>query len=258
MGKFIALQHMQNSLEMKKIGVGIDDDKKVMLLLMIFGSLLSIIIAAVVTTRINHEIRRRNKIEDELEDRVDQRTAELSYIASHDTLTGLPNRTIFNEQLQNAIYLARRYRTCAALLFLDLDKFKSLNDKYGHAAGDHALVEVARRIKKNIRNSDILSRIGGDEFTIVLNNIRRERDALDVCNKIIESVSQPIAWKERQCHLGVSIGVTFFMSDERSADMLLTEADNAMYVAKAAGRNGYHISKHADREDNLLKFQRPA
>ncbi|NOR51351.1 MAG: diguanylate cyclase, partial [Gammaproteobacteria bacterium] len=140
MGRFIALQQMHNSLDMREISNNINDDKKIMLILMVFGSLLSIAIAYVVTHKINHEIRNRNEIEEELEDRVDERTAELSYIASHDVLTGLPNRTIFNEQLQNAIYLASRYNTCAALLFLDLDGFKGLNDSFGHSAGDYALI----------------------------------------------------------------------------------------------------------------------
>ena len=257
MGKFIALQHMHNSREMKSISDNIAGDKKVMLLLMIFGSFLSIVIAVVVTTKINHETLRRNKIEDELEDRVEQRTEELTYIASHDILTTLPNRAVFNEQLQSSIYQAKRYQRCAALLFMDLDGFKSLNDTFGHSAGDHALVEVSHRLKEVIRNSDILARVGGDEFTIILNNIRREEEAINVCNKIIESVNQSLIWKGMQCQLGISIGVTFFINDSRSMDVLLTEADDAMYVAKAAGKNGFHISKESDREDNVLKFKRP-
>ncbi|MCW8888528.1 MAG: diguanylate cyclase [Gammaproteobacteria bacterium] len=258
MGKFIALQHMHNSLEMRAISVNIDDDKKVMLILMIFGSVLSIVIASVVTIKINHEISNRSKIEGELEDRVEQRTEKLTYIASHDILTTLPNRGVFNEQLQNSIYQAQRYQKCAALLFLDLDGFKSINDTYGHQAGDHALVEVSNRLKGVIRNSDILARVGGDEFTIILNNINRENEAISVCNKIIEAVNRPITWNNKRCHLGVSIGITFFINDRRDADLLLTEADDAMYVAKAKGKNRYHISKHADREDNVLKFKAPS
>jgi len=255
MGKFIALQHMHNSLEMRKIGGDIDDDKRAMLLLVIFGSLLSIVIAAVVTSKIKHEISSRNKIENELEERVEKRTAELSYIASHDLLTSLPNRSVFNEQLQNSIYQAKRYQSCAALLFLDLDGFKEINDNFGHRAGDHALVEISKRLKGAVRDSDIVARVGGDEFTIILNNISREEDAIAVCDKIIDSVNQPIAWMDKQCHLGVSIGITFFLNDKRSADLLLTEADDAMYVAKSMGKNGYHISKEADRESHVLKFK---
>lgn len=255
MGKFIALQHMHNSLEMRKIGGDIDNDKRAMLLLVIFGSLLSMVIAAVVTSKIKHEISSRNKIENELEERVEKRTAELSYIASHDLLTSLPNRSVFNEQLQNSIYQAKRYQRCAALLFLDLDGFKEINDNFGHRAGDHALVEISKRLKGAVRNSDIVARVGGDEFTIILNNISREGDAISVCDKIIDSVNQPIAWMDNQCHLGVSIGITFFLNDKRSADLLLTEADDAMYAAKTMGKNGYQISKGADRESHVLKFR---
>lgn len=257
MGKFIALQYMHNSLEMREVGIHVDADKRVMLILMVFGSLISIGIAIVVTRKINHEIDGRNKVEDELEERVELRTEELTYIASHDVLTALPNRAVFNEQLQNSVYQAKRYHKCAALLFLDLDGFKDVNDSHGHMAGDHALVVVADRVKGLIRNSDIFSRVGGDEFTIVLNDVSREKDVIEVCNKIIQTVNLAIIFQDKEIHLGVSIGVTFFMNDKRDADQLLTEADDAMYVAKARGKNGYHISKDADREGNVLKFEIP-
>lgn len=257
MGKFIALQYMHNSLEMRGINNHVDDDERIMLVLMVFGSLLSIGIAIVVTRIINHEISSRNKIEDELEERVELRTEELTYLASHDILTALPNRAVFNEQLQNSIHQAKRYQKCAALLFLDLDGFKNVNDSHGHGTGDHALIVVADRIKRLIRNSDIFSRVGGDEFTIVLNDVGREKDVIEVCNKIIQTVNRPIIFQEKEFQLGVSIGVTFFMNDKRDADLLLTEADDAMYIAKSRGKNGYHISKDADREGNVLKFEIP-
>ncbi|QKQ27597.1 GGDEF domain-containing protein [Candidatus Reidiella endopervernicosa] len=254
MGEFIALQHIHNSMELSHTSREIEFEKKVIAALLVFGLVISFIIASRVVAKINKEIEQRNKIENELEERVERRTRELTYLASHDSLTELPNRTVFNEQLGNSIQQAKRYKKCSALLFLDLDGFKAINDGYGHAAGDYALREVAAKLKHIIRGSDVLARVGGDEFTIILNDVKEESNATRICEQVIESLNQPIDFSGLNLQLGVSIGITFFMNDRRSADELLTEADDAMYIAKDLGKNRMQISKHADRESNVHPF----
>jgi diguanylate cyclase (GGDEF)-like protein/PAS domain S-box-containing protein len=165
---------------------------------------------------------------------IEERT---KYAAHHDYLTGLPNRAQFLECLQYAIPLAKRNNHKVALLFLDLDGFKYVNDTLGHANGDLLLKEVASRLKVLIRSSDLFSRMGGDEFTFILNNIGNEQNATLVAHKIIEALSKPVDLNGQICHIGGSVGIAMYPDDSDEAESLLHKADEAMYLAKKSGKN---------------------
>lgn len=164
---------------------------------------------------------------------------KITHLAHHDYLTGLPNRALFLDHLERALPLARRGHYKVAILFLDLDGFKRVNDTMGHDAGDLLLKEVSARLKSIIRNSDTVARIGGDEFTFVLNNIGEDENASVVAQKIIHALSAPVDLKGRQCHIGGSIGISIYPDDSKNFDTLLTQADEAMYLAKQSGKNTF-------------------
>lgn len=159
------------------------------------------------------------------------------HAAHHDYLTGLPNRALFIDRLEYAISLAKRNKYKMALLFLDLDGFKQVNDTLGHGYGDLLLKEVARRLQLLVRNSDVLARMGGDEFTFVLNNIESEGNAALVANKVIRALAKPFDLDGQICHIGGSIGISLFPNDSVDSATLLGQADEAMYLAKKHGKN---------------------
>lgn len=167
---------------------------------------------------------------------------QLEFLAHFDKLTGLPNRNLFFDRLQVTVNDSRRYGHLFALLYLDLDHFKSLNDKYGHQVGDLALQEVGRRLQDAVRDTDTVSRVGGDEFTILLSRVHNASDAMKVATKILESIGQPFLMQGNKCVLGVSIGISLSSSELNSADSLMKNADMAMYAAKAQGRNRFMFS----------------
>jgi diguanylate cyclase (GGDEF)-like protein/PAS domain S-box-containing protein len=160
-------------------------------------------------------------------------------VAHHDSLTGLPNRLLFKDRLDQAISLARRNSRQLALLYLDLDKFKPVNDTLGHAAGDELLREVAARIRRQVRESDTVARVGGDEFTVILHDIGRREDAQAVAGKIVAAVAAPfeLGSAKHRVDIGTSIGIAVYPQDAQAADALVTAADAAMYRAKQAGAN---------------------
>lgn len=165
---------------------------------------------------------------------------KLTRMALYDSLTGLPNRTNFFEKLEFSLAHARRNQSAVALLFIDLDGFKAVNDGMGHAAGDHLLREVARRLQGYIRESDLAARMGGDEFTIILNNLKSPAEAALVAQKLVSALSQPVAYGNQIItHIGASIGIALFPDHSQTEDGLIHEADGAMYRAKAAGKNCY-------------------
>ncbi len=166
----------------------------------------------------------------------------IALLASHDTLTGLPNRMLLNDRLEVALAGCRRSHEFSAVLFLDLDHFKNINDSQGHVVGDEVLKEVAKILTHTIRNNDTVARLGGDEFVILLQGLSKDDHAATeqvskVCDKIIEHISQPIHVSDNTLHIGVSIGIVLFPMYEESQDDLLRYADTAMYQAKAQGRN---------------------
>lgn len=158
------------------------------------------------------------------------------YLALYDPLTGLANRTLLGDRLDSAISHARRHHISAALLFIDLDGFKAINDTHGHNAGDEVLATVGRRISSCIRDCDTAARIGGDEFVVLLSEIAYPTDAQQVANKVLEAVGQGVAWGEHELRVGASIGIALYPDDAATADTLLTRADDAMYAVKQGGK----------------------
>jgi diguanylate cyclase (GGDEF)-like protein len=159
--------------------------------------------------------------------------------AAHDPLTGLPNKTLMDDRLAMACERATRDNALAALLFIDLDGFKGVNDSHGHEAGDRVLVEVAGRLEAGLRKVDTAARLGGDEFLVVLDGISSRADADTVAAKLIELVGQPIDVGGEAVRIGVSIGIAVFPDDTRQVSDLVRLADCAMYAVKRAGKNGY-------------------
>ncbi len=172
---------------------------------------------------------------------------QVRHLAYHDGLTGLSNRNAFTEHLGEALALGTRHRRNVALLFLDLDHFKRINDSLGHSTGDQILIEVARRLDACVRQSDLMtrsmgmlggvSRLGGDEFTVLLSEVNAAEDAARVARRILEALAEPIMIDQNELRVGVSIGITMFPGDGTEVDTLLRNADIAMYHAKEQGRS---------------------
>ncbi|HEX9984870.1 MAG TPA: EAL domain-containing protein [Thermoanaerobaculia bacterium] len=167
---------------------------------------------------------------------------QIEYQAYHDSLTGLANRRLFQEHLTLALALAARRDRLVAVLFLDLDHFKLVNDSLGHSVGDALLQEVARRLKAAVREGDTVARVGGDEFTIVLQELHHREDAALVAQKVLHAIAEPVDASGHRLYVTTSIGITLFPEDGEDAESLLKNADNAMYRAKAEGRNTYQMS----------------
>ena len=166
-----------------------------------------------------------------------QLTARIERDANHDSLTQLPNRRFFEQWLSYTLAQARRDETHVALLFVDLDGFKAVNDRYGHKAGDALLAEVARRFRRSVRESDLLVRLGGDEFALIAPNARDDRELAQVAQRLLATLADPSEPLLSDPPLGASIGVAFFPEDARELSGLITAADEAMYTAKRTGRN---------------------
>jgi diguanylate cyclase (GGDEF)-like protein/PAS domain S-box-containing protein len=180
--------------------------------------------------RLEAEIGERRQAEDRAQ-----------HLADHDALTGLPNRRLLEDRLTQALALSYRNRKQTAVMFVDLDRFKTINDSLGHAAGDVLLKEVAVRLAKQLRVGDTICRIGGDEFVIVLPEIKRSSDAANVAQKVIEGLSLPIQVEERDLTVTPSIGISVFPDDGRDAETLIRNSDAAMYHAKETGRCNYQF-----------------
>ena len=179
-----------------------------------------------------------------IRDITERKTAEqqIEYQAYHDALTGLANRRLFQEHLSLALALAQRRHSHVAVLFLDLDHFKIVNDSLGHTVGDELLKHVARRLRHAVREGDTVARVGGDEFTIVLQELARPDDAAAVAKKVIRSVTDPIEVNGHKLYVTTSVGVTVYPRDGEDAETLLKNADAAMYRAKSEGRNTYQMA----------------
>ena len=167
--------------------------------------------------------------------------AQTRHLAEHDFLTDLPNRVLFLDRLQQALATARRQHTRVALMFVDLDRFKAVNDTHGHQAGDVVLKEVAARLVRCVRGVDTVSRQGGDEFVVILADIRGADQAAHVAGSVMQAVSQPITLGQHSIALSASIGISICPSDGDDVDTLLKHADVAMYHAKQNGRNAFRF-----------------
>jgi len=166
---------------------------------------------------------------------------EMSHLARHDSLTNLPNRVLFYDRLSQAIALACRRRKKLAVLFLDIDRFKHTNDSLGHAVGDQLLQVVAQRLVSCVRNSDTVSRQGGDEFVILLSEVTRARDVSFAASNILAALREPCKIGEHEIHITASIGIGIYADDGMDPGVLMKNADVAMYHAKDSGRDGYQF-----------------
>lgn len=194
-------------------------------------------------TLINDDDGTPTYLEGTLFDITDRKIAEqkIEYHAYHDELTGLPNRVLFKDRLTIALGQARRFRRCIAVMFLDLDQFKFVNDTLGHSAGDQLLWGVGERLSNAVREQDTVARLGGDEFTLLLNELSGEDDAVIIAQKILQTIAQPFVLEGQELFLTTSIGIALYPSDGDDAETLLKNADSAMYQAKERGRNTYQL-----------------
>ncbi len=183
------------------------------------------------------EIKKRHLIQRELK----AQKEVLHHHAHHDSLTGLPNRFLFNDRLNQAIKQAQRSNSKIAVLFIDLDRFKSINDSMGHNIGDELLIQVAQRLKGVIRQTDTLARLGGDEFSVVLDQIHNNDDVVAVTQNLLSSMKQPFKLSTRTVYITLSVGASVYPDDGDSVKELLKNADAAMYQAKDDGRNTYQF-----------------
>ncbi len=165
----------------------------------------------------------------------------LHFLAHYDTLTGLPNRFLFNEGLRRAQVQANRTSDTMAVMFIDLDRFKTINDTLGHSVGDKLLQQVGGRVGLCVRETDTVARLGGDEFAVILTNVREEHDASVVASKIIDALRPPFIVDGHEVFIGASIGITFYRPGQDERDTLLEKADVAMYYAKEQGRNNFQF-----------------
>lgn len=165
----------------------------------------------------------------------------LSYLAQYDKLTGLANRELFRERLNRAMIRADRNKSLAALMFIDLDRFKNINDTLGHDAGDRLLIDVSKRLKESTRSGDTVARLGGDEFTIILEDVKHVDDAAIVAKKILDAMESAIELDGHDVYVTPSIGITVYPLDDTNDKNLLRNADAAMYRAKEQGRNCFQF-----------------
>jgi diguanylate cyclase (GGDEF)-like protein len=172
---------------------------------------------------------------------LEKANAQLEHAATHDALTGLPNRVLLADRLAQATAQSERYSRGFAVMVVDLDRFKSINDSLGHIAGDDLLKEMAKRLSQQLRKADTLARLGGDEFVLVLNEISGPRDAETVASKVLAAMAQPVTLSGLEVQISASIGISVFPEDGVDAETLLQHADAAMYHAKKNGRNAFQF-----------------
>ena len=170
--------------------------------------------------------------------KADQR---IEYLASHDSLTGLPNREMFNGFLRHAIESAKRHTRKFSVLFIDLDRFKIINDSLGHDAGDTLLVEVGNRLRRGLRSSDVVARLGGDEFVVILEEGAERHEVERIAGELLSLLSQPMQLSGHECHTTASIGIAMYPADGGDIQTLTKNADMAMYLAKEDGKNGFRF-----------------
>jgi diguanylate cyclase (GGDEF)-like protein/PAS domain S-box-containing protein len=179
----------------------------------------------------------------------------IQYLANHDTLTALPNRSMFSEIVNLAIHSARRYHRAFAVLFVDLDRFKIINDTLGHEAGDDLLKEMAHRLKTTVRASDVVARLGGDEFVVLVQEVAEAKDVEIVARKLLAALMRPVLIDRQEYRVTASIGIAMFPSDGADEQALMKNADIAMYAAKEEGKNTH---KFYSAEANVHSFERLA
>ena len=185
---------------------------------------------------------------------VRMKVTKLSHLAQHDVLTDLPNRLLLKDRITQAISFAARYRHQLAIMFVDLDYFKKINDNWGHAIGDKLLQSVSSRILACVRRSDTVSRHGGDEFIVLLSQVEHAEDAVFIARKILSSLAAPYSIEQKHLYINASIGVSTYPGDGQDAETLIQRADTAMYDAKKLGRNNCQFFK-ADMQARVQDWQ---
>jgi diguanylate cyclase (GGDEF)-like protein/PAS domain S-box-containing protein len=197
------------------------------------------------------DVTEQRRVEQTLRDK----DANLAHMAYHDALTGLPNRILLMDRLEHATSRAERYGNRLALLFIDLDRFKTINDSLGHSVGDALLQAVAGRMQALVRDEDTLARLGGDEFVVFLEDIEDGLDAANVAEKIIHALEKVLHIGDYPLHVSASIGVSLYPDDGTDAETLMKHADAAMYKAKEGGRNAFHFYEHGITERAMRRIQ---
>jgi len=178
----------------------------------------------------------------------------ISYLANHDALTGLPNRLMFGEQLEQALSHAQRHQRTCAVLFIDLDRFKLINDSLGHDAGDELLQVMSARLKSCLRASDVVARLGGDEFVVLLREVSEVHHIGAVARKILDAALEPIELQGQECRISASVGISVYPSDARDAATLMKNADMAMYSAKEEGKNNFQFFSSEIRSQSMERL----
>ena len=190
-------------------------------------------------------------------DRADEKARadeRIEYLASHDSLTKLPNREMFNELLHYAIETSRRHQRRFALLFIDLDRFKVINDSLGHDAGDVLLVEIANRLRRTLRSNDVVARLGGDEFVVVLEETAERSDVERIAEHLLSVLGQPMQLGGHECHTTASIGIALYPADGADVQTLTRNADMAMYLAKEDGKNAFRFFTHEVKTPSIERL----
>jgi diguanylate cyclase (GGDEF)-like protein/PAS domain S-box-containing protein len=183
-----------------------------------------------------------------------QAEENLEQLAYYDTLTGLPNRALFNDRLSQTIINAKRHECHLAVMFVDLDRFKDVNDSLGHSIGDSLLVEVANRLRSELRSGDTVSRLGGDEFMLILPEIKRGEDAISIARKVIRVLREPFTIAGHHIAIGGSVGIALYPEHGSDAERLKKCADSAMYQAKGLGRNRYQLYSEALQKESIERM----
>jgi diguanylate cyclase (GGDEF)-like protein len=186
--------------------------------------------------------RMRREIKSQI-DVLHTKQSELSHLASHDVLTDLPNRMLFMEQLEAAIGQASENADRLAVLFVDLDRFKQINDQFGHSAGDNVLIAVARRLRDVLWPDDLVARLGGDEFVVLIEDLDSANVAERIARKLIDKLAEGIALPEGCIAVTTSIGIAYRADAVKTGDELMKLADDALYAAKAGGRNTFRVAQ---------------
>ena len=178
----------------------------------------------------------------------------VQYLAAHDALTGLPNRVMFAELLNHEIKAAQRYKRTFAVMFIDLDRFKFVNDTLGHEAGDKLLQEIAARFKACLRASDVVARLGGDEFVVLLQEARNQEDVASVARKLLAAAMKPVSVMGQECRVTASIGICMHPGVAQDEPTLMKNADIAMYLAKEQGKNNFQFFSEDIKTRSLARL----
>ncbi|MCX7024125.1 MAG: diguanylate cyclase [Spirochaetes bacterium] len=210
-----------------------DDDRKFL------AALNPFIAVAIENSLIHDRLEDLNKDLKRDKRALEKASREISHLANHDSLTGLPNRRLLFELLEDACHQAERQRSKIGVMYIDLDDFKPINDRYGHFTGDHALIAVAERFRNLLRASDIVARVGGDEFVAVLRNVKTRADIELVADKIQSEGQKPLAFIDAECRVRLSMGIAVYPDDAQTIEDLVNRADGAMYAIKHGDKNGY-------------------